>query len=186
MSDFYDLVRQAELDPTNTDFAALRLAYVQSDTYRPLKHISQTRLMQITNNAANFTEVATICQNILQANPLDLEARMMLATAQEQLGDPAAERTHAFAESLLDAILASGDGKSLESPFKLVSALEAWTVLRVFGIKASTQTREQLGDRVYDVFMGKLDETNVTVYFDITLTVPVLRTTLDTGTEETP
>lgn len=179
-NDFDALAEAAELDPANADFAALRQVYVQSDAYRPLKHILQSKLMQITDNVSDFNEVAATCQNILAANPLDLEARMLLAFTLDRLGDGrAAERNHAFAERLLDSILETGDGKSFESAFVLVAEAEAWTVLRTFGIQANEQTRHRRDDGVFDVFEGILDEEAVTVYFDVTTPVAVLDETLE-------
>ena len=169
MSDFYELAHAAEADPAGANFAALRQAYVQSDAYRPYKHISQQKLMQITNSVADFQEVVNTCLNILQGNALDLEARMTLAIAYEKIGkSDEARKTHLFAEHMLDAILATGDGKSFESAFRLVADTEAWTVMRSFGIKARSHTRHRRDDGVFDVFEGKIDDRAVTVYFDVT------------------
>ena len=180
MSDFYELAEQAADNPASADFASLRAAYVAGDAYRPLKHITRQKLMQITDGVTDFAEVVRTCQDILKSNPLDLEARMMLAHAQEKSGaGPAAEKSHAFAERMLDAILATGDGKSFETAFPLVAENEAWTVMRVFGIKARSQERHRWEGRVYDVFEGKLRGDDVTIYFDVTDPVRVLDETLE-------
>lgn len=168
MTDFYDLAHAAEQEPTAADFVALREAYRTSEAYRPIKHIPQSKLLQITNSADSYVDVISTCENILKANPMDLEARMMLAHAQEHLGE-SAEKTHQFAEGLLDAILASGDGKSLETAWVLLSNHEAWTVMRVFGMKATDQQRVYHDDgRIYDVYQGKIDGQSVQMYFDVT------------------
>ena len=169
MSDFYELAHTAEDDPDSADFAALRAAYVKSDAYRPYKHIPQQKLLHITNTAADFTEVVDTCTNILHSNPADLEARMTLAIALEKTGNPdQARKAHMFAERMLDAILTTGDGKSFESAFRLVSDTEAWTVMRSFGIKAKSHTRHRREDGVFDVYEGIINDRAVTVYFDVT------------------
>jgi hypothetical protein len=180
MSEFDDLAAQAEANPTGADFAKLRAAYVVGDAYRPLKHITRQKLMQITDSVTDFDEVVRTCQDILKSNPLDLEARMMLAHAQEKSGDgAAAEKSHTFAERMLDAILATGDGKSFETAFHLVAENEAWTVMRTFGIKARSRERHRRDDRVFDVFEGKIGRDDVTVHFDVTDPVRVLDETLE-------
>ena len=180
MSNFHDLAQQAEDNPAAADFASLRAAYVAGDAYRPLKHITRQKLMQITDSVTDFDEVVRTCRDILKSNPLDLEARMMLAHAQEKSGDGrAAEKTHAFAERMLDAILMTGDGKSFETAFQLVAENEAWTVMRVFGIKARSKERHRREDRVYEVFEGKLGGDDVKAYFDVTDPVRVLDETLE-------
>lgn len=180
MTDVYELARQAEQNPAQVDFLAMRQAYVQSDAYQPIKHISQSKLMQITDSVQDFGEVVTTCKNILLTNPLDLEARMALAMAYEKVGDAInAERQHAFAEAMLDAILSTGDGKSFEKAFKLVAANEAWTVMRSFGIRVTSQEQHQKDGRVYDVFTGKLGDNVVSVYFDVTDHARFLDNTLE-------
>jgi len=185
MSAFDDLAAQAEDNPAEADFATLRAAYVAGDAYRPLKHITRQKLMAITDSVTDFGEVVRTCQDILKSNPLDLEARMMLAHAQEKSGDAAsAEKTHTFAERMLDAILATGDGKSFGTAFHLVAEFEAWTVMRTFGIKASSQERLRREDRVFDVFEGKIGKDDVTIYFDVTDPVRVLDETLERSDDE--
>lgn len=169
MTDFTTLAHAAESDPDSADFAALRQAYVESAVYRPFKHIPQSKLMQITNTAANFAEVANSCQAFLEANPMDLEARLMLGTAQANAGETVqAEKNKRFAEKMIDAILATGDGKSFERAFQVVAEAEVWTVLRSFEIRAKGQTRHQTGNKTYDVFDGVIGERAVQVYFDVT------------------
>lgn len=168
MSNFTELAAAAEANPAEADFAALRQAYMTYEK-RSVKHISQQKLMQITNHVTDFAEVARTCQSILEGNPMDLEARMMLAVAQEKAGNSTlAEKNHLFAERLIDAILATRDGKSFETAWKLVSDMEAWTIMRVFGMKAKHHTRHQREDGIFDVYEGVIGDRNVTLYFDVT------------------
>lgn len=179
MSDIYEMAQRGLKDPSTINFAELRQDYVASEAYRPLKHILQTKLKQITDAATSFEEVAETCRNILLTNPLDLEARMLIGSALEKCGEAQASEEHnRFAEHLLDAILATGDGKSFQSAFHLVAEAEAWTVMRTFGIRATSQERIRQDGRVYDVFDGKLDERDVKIYFDVTDTVQILDATL--------
>ncbi len=187
MSDFFARAKAAEQDPHNADFAALRQAYMHSDAYRPFKHIRQEKLMRITDSAAGFEDVRQACQNILDANPLDLEARMLLGVAYEQLGEAQrAEQAHTFAERLLDAILATGDGKSLETAFVIAAEAEAWTIMRVFGIRAREGERILQDDRVYEAFKGTLDGEAVTIYFDVTAPAQALDDTLGNNAPYAP
>ena len=175
MSDFSELAKQAESDPDQMDFAALREAYVQSDIYRPAKHILQSKLMQITNAVKGFEEVAQTCRNILDANPMDLEARMLLGLALEKLGDQvAAEKHHTFANRMIDAILATGDGKALDTAWKVIAEAEPWTVMKVFGMKTTSHSRHVHGDLLIDVFEGRIEEREVKMHFDVTIFVKAI------------
>ncbi len=168
MTDFQTLATAAETNPATADFAALREAYL---TYakRSVKHISQQKLMQITNHVAGFEEVAQTCQKILDENPMDLEARLFMALAQEKIGNRTeAEKQHLFAERMIDAILATGDGKSFEGAWKLIADMEAWAVMRVFGMRAKSHTRHKQADAIFDVYEGIIGDREVTMYFDVT------------------
>lgn len=169
MSDFWELAKTAAAKPTQADFAALRTAYVESDAYRPAKHIMQSKLMQITDRAQGFEEVAATCQDILTGNPMDLEARLMLAFAQEKLGEnAAAANSTAFANAMLDAILATGDGKSMDTAFQVVAEAEVWTIMKVFEMRTAGHTRHQATDHTIDVFTGKIGEREVEMFFNVT------------------
>jgi hypothetical protein len=176
---FMELAQQVAANPADANFTDLRTAYQTSDVYRPFKHISQQKLMNITNHVNNFTEVAATCQNILDANPMDLEARMMLAVAQENTGKPdAAEKNHLFAQRMIDAILNTGTGKSFDGAWQLVSDQEAWTVMRIFGMKAKSYERVFREDKIYDVYQGKIDDRDATMYFDVTHPVQFVEDTI--------
>ncbi|NJL93218.1 MAG: DUF4919 domain-containing protein [Anaerolineae bacterium] len=168
-SSFTSLVQTAEANPAAADFAALRAAYLTSEAYRPAKHIMQSKLMQITNAAPGFEQVSETCRRILSANPMDLEARRLYGLAQEELGNAAAaEQAYAFAEAMIDAILQTGDGKSIEGAWHVVAEAEIWTLFKIFGMRPSGQTRQAVGERIYDIFDGQIDDRPVTMYFDVT------------------
>lgn len=168
MTDFKELAAATEANPVGADFAALRDAYLNYE-HRAVKHITRQKLMQITNHVTDFSEVETICRNILDTNPLDLEARMMLAVAQERADKKAdAEKNHLFVEQMIDTILATGNGKSFETAWKLVSENEAWTIMRVFGMRTKSHTRHQREDGIFDVYEGIIGDREATMYFDVT------------------
>lgn len=168
-SRFQQLAQAAEQAPASVDFRELRAAYVQSSSY-PTKHITQPKLMQISNHAAGFEEVASICTTILQGNPMDLEARMMLGVAQERLGQPeAAARTRAFVDAMIDAILSTGDGKGFETAFQVVAEAEEWTLMKVFGLRAKSQAQHQRPEGIFRVYSGKIAEREVEMVFDTSL-----------------
>lgn len=173
MSSYAELIQQARQDPTQVDFHQLRAAYVQSDVYHPLQHFSQAKLQGNTNAATTFDDVEVYCKRFLENNPMDLEVWMMLEFCYDQLEQyDLAHHTHQFISRMLDAIYATGDGKSLETAWQVVARAEVFTVLSVMGIKPQhEEVIEQEGHyyaQVTGISRHQNDGGHQTFYFDIT------------------
>jgi hypothetical protein len=181
---FRALAAAAEKDPTTADFPALRQAYINSDDYRPTSHFSHAKLKGNTNHCANFDEVAIFCQKILDDNPMDLEARMLLEFAYDQLEQhDLAANTHAFVGAMLDAIYHSGSGESLETARSVVAVAEEYTLLSVMGLKLIEQALIEENDRYYDKMIckprGQAEADSIDLYFDITAPYTFLQNMLE-------
>ncbi len=182
--DFRTLADAAEKDPASADFAALRQAYISSASYQPTTHFSHAKLKGNTNRCENFDEVAIFCQKILDDNPMDLEARMLLEFAYDQLEQhDLAAQTHAFVSGMLDAIYYSGIGDSFETARSVVAVAEEYTLLSVMGLKMIEQALvEQDGD-YYDVLTckprGEGEAEPIDLYFNITAPYSFLQNMLE-------
>ena len=179
--DFLTLAAQAFADPATTDFIALRQAYMASDHYNPTSHYSSGKLMGNTNSLPDMAAVAAFCEDVLAHNPMDLEARLLLEFALEQLDRHAdAQRHHAFSKGMFSAIMASGNGTSQETAWHVVAVAEEYTLLSVLGIKPRGQQLVEADGRYYDVLAGEGRDGVVTqYYFDITAPFGYLRDMLE-------
>ena len=83
-----------------------------------------------------------------------------------------AAQHHAFISGNLDAIWDSGNGKSFESAWVVVSVAEEYTLISIMGYKMQQQRLIEHAGRYYDVLdcVLRKDETaeSVEFYFDIT------------------
>lgn len=186
---FRELATEAEKAPQNADFAQLRTAYVYSDEYQPVKHFSYHKLIGSTNTVSDFEEVANFCQKMLQGNPMDLEVRMMLEYAYEQLEwFEFAGRQHDFVEGMLSALFNTGDGKSLDTAWKVIAVAEEYTALSVMGLKMINQQLLMVDDRYIDVMTVKPraddDGEELQLYFDITAPYEYLQNIMGTDEDE--
>ena len=170
---FDELVAAAERDPASADFDQLRKAYVASPRYQPTTHFSQAKLQGMTNNVSAVDELALRCKKLAEENPMDLEVRLMLDYAYSEMEqhDLAAQQ-HAFISGHLDAIWASGNGKSFETAWVVVSVAEEYTLLSIMGYKMQQQRLMEHAGRFYDVLdcVPRKDPNaeSVEFYFDIT------------------
>jgi hypothetical protein len=90
--------------------------------------------------------------------------------AYRKIGNGAKADVHKnVAEKLLRALLASGDGKSAETAYHVLSIGEEYFIMRQFGYTVSSQSLLMVKDRPYDLLNGKDPKTgkDVSVYFDI-------------------
>lgn len=170
---FDELLAAAERDPASTDFAQLRRAYVVSPRYQPTTHFSQAKLQGMTNDVKDVDELALRCKKLADENPMDLEVRLILDFAYSEMEqhDLAAQQ-HAFINGNLEAIWASGDGKSFETAWVVVSVAEEYTLLSIMGYQMRQQSLMEHGGRWYDMLtcVPRKNPTAepVEFYFDIT------------------
>jgi hypothetical protein len=152
VSEYAELVRQAQENPSEADFVALREAYVASEAYQPTSHYSSNKLIGTTNGLDSYESVVEFCANVLEHNPMDLEVRLLLEYTYEQLGNVEKARLqHDFVKGMLTAIYASGDGKTFETALRVVAVAEEYTVISLNGLKLKLQQLVQHEGRSYDV-----------------------------------
>lgn len=182
--DFLKLARAAFDDPQNADFVALREAYTASDSYEPTAHYSYNKLIGQTNSAGDFDEIARFCERVLEKNPMDLEVRMLLDYAYDQLEQhDLAAKHQTFVEGMLQAIFSSGDGRSIDSAWEVVSVAEEYTLISVMGLRMQKQSLVEEGGIFYDVLsvVPRTSENpadTLDLYFDITAPFGYLRNML--------
>lgn len=170
---FDELLAAAEHDPVSANFAQLRQAYAASPRYQPTSHFSQAKLQGMTNSVQDVDALVLRCKTFLENNPMDLEVRLMLDFAySEQEQHDLAAHEHDFISGNLEAIWNSGDGKSFETAWVVVSVAEEYTLLSIMGYQMQQQTLMEHAGRWYDVLTctSRKDPTGgqVEFYFDIT------------------
>lgn len=78
---------------------------------------------------------------LLQENYLDIESHAASAICFGKAGDVKAARQHDFvARGLMRAILSSGDGKTLETAYLVISFDEEYTLLGTQGLRKTRQS----------------------------------------------
>lgn len=170
---YSEYIAIAEKDPLSVDFTQLRQLYVESEDYRPTSHFTYSKLQGNTNTCKSFEEVEAFCKRVLASNPMDVEARMLLEFAYDQMEQyDLASHHHNFVGGMLDAIFASGDGKSIGTAWHVIAVAEEYTILSVMGLKMRQQSLAEIDGRYYDILtcVSRHDQgaANVEICFDIT------------------
>jgi hypothetical protein len=168
-----DLLAAAQQNPAEADFHTLRMAYAQSDAYAPYAHDAESvEGLNASLRAGNPQAAFEAAQRLLAANYLDIEAHMAADFVFVQSGDEAQSAYHrAFARGLIRAIMATGDGRDVDSAWIVLSISEEYTVLRVLGLQFKSQRLMQHEGHVFDVLSTRHNETGDEreVFFNIDL-----------------
>ena len=124
-------------DPTSVDFARLRAEFGGRSDFsdmcerdRPLHRLADLVHQQ------HWTDVLAASAPWLQQCPVDIDAHLIRAIALKELGRVAESDHHAeWFRGLVDSILTSGDGRTPQTAFVVISVAEEYSILRVLQMK---------------------------------------------------
>ncbi len=169
-----DLLAAAQADPAGADYHALRMAYTQSEVYDPYTQAAeQVEGLRAALQAGNFPEALNAVDALLDFNYLDIETHMtadFIYTRLEQ-ADPAAYH-RAFAQGLIQAIMATGDGRDPASAFIVMAVREEYLLLRLLGFRPSGQRLLQENGHWIDVIDATHRETGEQAQFYFNVDLP--------------
>src|SRR5436190_5202584 len=151
-ADYEELVAQAKQG--KIDHAALRLAYADSKSYDAYNSDLTSLRGPLQKAFAEGDCESAIKQGeaILEKNYVYIDAHMVLGTCHRRLGQAAqAEHHSATARGLIQAIAASGDGKTPETAFVVISVGEEYVLLMTRGLKKTQQALISKDGHSYDV-----------------------------------
>lgn len=169
-SGYGPLLAALKAGDTHIDYARLRLSYVDSSKHKKAKDTTaQQKQMFSALQARDFAEALKKADQILDSEYIDLDAHFAAYIASRELGDSAKADFHkAVFRGLVDSIRDSGDGKSPEKAWVIVSVHEEYVVLRVLGYKPSQQSLLQKNGHFYDVMkVNRIEDgSDATFYFN--------------------
>ena len=156
-------------DVTNLDFARLR----RGRLYAGEPGISNDLMGELRSalDKPKPEELLAITAKMLAADPTDLRAHLVSASALHETGATAKADGHVvLAKALLESIAHSGDGRSFQSPWVVYQVKEEYEFLEVLGLAVGGQHLEQQGERAYDVLSVQNPDTGAQgkAYFDVT------------------
>lgn len=170
-SEYATLLAELKSGNTDIDYTRLRLSYPDSPEARQAKDPSAAETaMAKAMNASNFAEALKEANIVLEDNFLNIDAHVVAMTASRALGD---WRTAAFhrpiIRGMIRSIMDSGDGKSPQTAWVVISPSEEYVVLRVLGYLMPEQGMVQENGHSYDVVRvtNPKDGTQETLYFDV-------------------
>lgn len=168
-AEFENLVALVKAKEPDIDFTELRIAFARTSKYDPygLQYHQLRDEMVAASEAGNFEHALELANEFLTINYIFPEAHIVAIRAYDSLNKPRDADFHRYVlNGLIESILASGDGTTPQSAYKIVLIEEEYLVLEVKGIKDPVNHEEFVEG--CDVFDGH-DPTNgqiMTVYFN--------------------
>ena len=168
-AEFENLVARVKAQESDIDFTELRMAFARTSQYDPygLQYRQLRDEMVATSDAGNFEDSLELANKYLEINYIFPEAHIVAIRAYDALDNPEKADFHRYVlNGLIESILASGDGTTPQSAYKIVLVEEEYLVLEVKGIKDPVN-REEFVEGC-DAFDG-IDPSSgqlVTIYFN--------------------
>ena len=120
-----------------------------------------------------FPEAIAEAKKGLAVAPYDIDLLIALASAYRDAGDIAnADKTRQQWMALVDSILRSGDGRDFATAFRVITVAEEYAVLRVLGLKTTSQSLVEHAGSEYDVMTVKNPKTDAELVFHFNVDLP--------------
>lgn len=166
---YESLLEKVKKSDPAADFAALRYAHFDKEgdvgTDRDI-----SREMFAAFRDKKYEKAIEQAQKILKSNFVSIDAHMVLAASYKDKNEPEKAKFHHYvASGLIKSILNSGDGKSMETAFVVISTDEEYVILRILGLMSGSQSLLSKDGHHYDQLDAIDMETKkpVTLYFNI-------------------
>ena len=157
-------------DPA-ADFAALRFAFMDADAYSPYGgDTASQNALDAALKEKNYGKAAKLAEKILATNFVDISGHLGASRAQAALKNSEKAEFHRYVgQGLINSILQSGDGKTPQTAYVVISPDEEYALFNYWGFRTSAQSIVHKDGHVYDLMTGTDQKTNekVCVYFNV-------------------
>lgn len=167
---YKELSERAKKGDQTVDFRAMRLAFFETPEYNPLTGMIDNRALNAALGQGDYAGAVKTAEAILEKNFVDLNAHMVAYIAHRETKNEEKAKYHRdIAEGLLNSIKATGDGKSPETAFEVISISEEYAMFRALGVRAIKQSLVQEKGHSYDAVVVVDPRTNqqTTYYFNV-------------------
>jgi hypothetical protein len=170
-SEYAGLLASLKAGNTDIDYTRLRISYMESPERQKAKDVSNPeKAMFKSLSRKDFPEALKVAETVLASEYINMDAHFIAAMAHREMGDTERAEFHRTVfRSLIDSIRNSGDGKSMETAWVVVTVHEEYVVLRALGYQPSGQALLEKDGHSYDQMKVKNaeDGTEQTIYFNI-------------------
>lgn len=148
----YDDLVQACLSGQEIDFYNLRMSYTKSNYYNVFGSEEKIKLVELVSNE-NYSEAIDLIFENVYKHLAELEFINYALIALEAMQDRNLEFFYYIFYNLLYSIEDSGDGKSEETAFEVISIKEEYIYMVMYDIQHSMQELIETEEHIFDRFL---------------------------------
>jgi len=165
------LLEKVKAGDTTVNFKDLRMAYTESPGYSPYGGDGEAgKSMFAALKDKDYNKALGYADTILKQKYVDIFAHMVSALAYTELKNAERAKYHqAVVQGMIQSILKSGDGKSIETAYVVIATDEEYALFNALGLRRGSQSLVKDKDHNYDRMDAvdrKTNETS-TLYFNI-------------------
>ncbi|HMJ24808.1 MAG TPA: DUF4919 domain-containing protein [Pyrinomonadaceae bacterium] len=165
------LLERAKKNDTTVDFKELRLAYTETPEYSPYGGDRDARQKMFASlRAKEYEQALEPAEKILGKNFVELNAHFVAYVANRELARADKAAFHKFMfDGLMKSITGSGDGKTAETAFVVISTDEEYVLFNFLGLRPMGQSLINQNGHSYDRMTANDPKTNdpVVYFFNI-------------------
>lgn len=172
---YLSLVDAAQKDPAKADYAALRLAYSKSSFHSQNGGFDESAAPRKALDAfqkQKSPETTAALQKAIREYYGDVDTLLFLlhANSQNKIDVLDTESMGMALKGLLDAIIATGDGKSMKTAFKPISQREEYAVAQgVYNMQIVGRRVETGFGKIFSTLIVRTEQTpEMEMFFDVT------------------
>lgn len=170
-SEYASLLARVKNADLSIDFKQLRVSYMESPERRHAMDTNKEGTeMFVALNKKDYNKAVENADVVLASNFVNMDAHFVEYIAYRELQNDILSDFHKSVFSgLLKSITDSGDGKSIQTAYVVISVDEEYVLLRVLGLRTQKQSVAHEGGHSYDVMETIDPESNktVTLYFNV-------------------
>lgn len=168
---YADLLERVKKQDPGVNFKELRIAYTETKDYSPYGGDSESRTaMFVALKAEDYDKALASSEKILASNYLDINAHFVAYAANRHLERTEKSDYHRYVfQNLLKSISDSGDGKTMETAFFVISTDEEYALFNFMGLRPTGQALIEDKGHHYDKMTAmdpKTDQSS-TYFFNI-------------------
>jgi uncharacterized protein DUF4919 len=165
-----ELLAKVKKSDAAVDFTRLRTIASEFDSYVLDADSTSSSKMFAALRAGDEKGALEIAEKRLAQNYLDVDAQFVSMVASDKLGDRPGATHHRYVwKGIIDSILASGDGKTPKTAFKVIAVNEEYTLLHALGLEVQQQSLSHIDEHSFDVLtvLDPKSKEQHEVYFNI-------------------
>jgi uncharacterized protein DUF4919 len=168
------LLERAKNSDATLDFKELRMAYTETAYYSPYGGDRETRKQMFAAlNAKEFDAAVASAEKILAKNFVEINAHFVAYVSHRESGRAEKATFHKFMfDGLVKSITRSGDGKTAETAYVVITTDEEYTLFNILGLRAAGQALVTQNGHSFDRMSATNPKTNETVVYFFNIDKP--------------